>query len=94
MLCHNNSNMTDIEQYLKNLLIEFEVHKSEFSPSNRHLLRQRFTHLVQQCKYQNASKEIISLGMTLADHAYKLPERMYINTTGQYLYGSFMIRFK
>lgn len=76
MLCHTNQNMTSIEQHLTNLLIKFEINKSKFSSNNRRLLRQRFTNLAEQCQNRNTSKEIISLAMTLADHAYKLPERM------------------
>jgi hypothetical protein len=76
MLCHENQNMTRIKQYLTDLLIKFEICKSQFSANHRRLLRQRFVHLTAQCQQQNASKEIISLVIKLADHAYQLPERM------------------
>ncbi len=76
MLCRNNRNMTSIEQYLTELVTEFEITKSRFSPDIRRSLRQRFTNLAQQCEKLNASKKVIILAMNLADHAYKLPERM------------------
>jgi len=76
MLCHNNQNMTSIEQYLTDLLIKFKINKSKFSVNSRRLLRKRFSQLAEQCQMQNASKEIILLAIKLADHAYKLPERM------------------
>ncbi len=75
-LCYNNQNMTSIKLYLTNLLIKFEISKSNFSANSRRLLRERFSQLAEKCKMQNASKEIISIEMKLADHAYKLPERM------------------
>ena len=75
MLCHNNQSMINIEQYLINLLMKFEINKSQFSSTIRVSLRQRFSDLAQQCQKQNASKQVISLIMKLADHAYKLPER-------------------
>ncbi|CAF1187476.1 unnamed protein product [Adineta steineri] len=74
MLCDKNSNMTKIEQYLKNFESQFEIQKSQFSTNDRLALRQRFINLTEQCQKQNASKQIILLTMTLADHAYKLPE--------------------
>ncbi|CAF1165390.1 unnamed protein product [Adineta steineri] len=74
MLCHKNENMTKIEQYLKNFQSQFEIQKSKFSTNDRVLLRQRFINLTEQCQKQNVSKQIILLIMTLADHAYKLPE--------------------
>jgi hypothetical protein len=75
-LCDNNQNMTSIEQHLTSLLLKFEINKSKFSSNNRRLLRQRFSHLAEQCQNRNGSKEVISLAMKLANHAYKLPERM------------------
>ncbi|CAF4210934.1 unnamed protein product [Adineta steineri] len=66
--------MTKIEQYLKNFESIFEIQKSQFSINDRLLLRQRFINLTEQCQKQNVSKQIILLTMTLADHAYKLPE--------------------
>ncbi|CAF4029815.1 unnamed protein product [Adineta steineri] len=74
MLCDKNSNMTKIEQYLTNFQSQFEIQKSQFSTNDRLALRQRFINLTEQCQKQNASKQIILLTMTLADHAYKLPE--------------------
>jgi hypothetical protein len=76
MLCHSNQSMASIEQYLTNLLTKFEIHKSQFLPNTRVSLRQRFTQLADQCQKQKASKKIVSIAMELADHAYKLPERM------------------
>jgi hypothetical protein len=68
--------MTSIEQYLTELITKFEITKSQFSPDIRRSLRQRFTNLAEQCEKLNTSKKVIILAMNLADHAYKLPERM------------------
>jgi hypothetical protein len=76
MLCHSNQSMASIEQYLTNLLTKFEMHKSLFLPNTRVSLRRRFTQLAEQCQIQNASNQILSIAVKLADHAYKLPERM------------------
>jgi hypothetical protein len=76
MICHENQNMTTIEEYLQNLLLKFDICKSKFSADNRRLLRQRFSYLAEQCQKRNASNEIVYLTKKLADHAYKLPERM------------------
>jgi GTPase SAR1 family protein len=76
ILCYNNRNMNSIEQYLTKLVTQFEINKGQFSLDTRLLLRQRFIDLAEQCQKRNASKQVISLTMKLADHAYKLPERM------------------
>ena len=75
-LCHENPNMKSVEEHLRDLLVKFEICKSKYSAKSRCLLRQRFSNLAEQCQKRNASKEIVSLAMNLADHAYKLPERM------------------
>jgi hypothetical protein len=76
MLCHENRTMTSIEKHLQDLLFKFDICKSKLSADNRRLLRQRFLHLAEECQKRNASNEIIYLAKKLADHAYKLPERM------------------
>lgn len=76
LLCENNRNMTSIEEYLTNVLVKFKINKSRFSAADRISLRKRFSHLIQQCHRRNAAKNVISLVMQLADHAYKLPECM------------------
>jgi hypothetical protein len=76
MLCHSNRSMASIEQYLTYLLTKFEIHKSQFLPNARVSLRRRFTQLAEHCRIQNASNQILSIALKLADHAYKLPERM------------------
>jgi hypothetical protein len=76
MLCHENRTMTSIEEHLQDLLFKFDICKSKFSADNRRLLRQRFSYLAEQCQKRNASNEIVYLTKKLADHAYKLPERM------------------
>ncbi|CAF3765367.1 unnamed protein product [Rotaria sp. Silwood1] len=76
ILCHNNQSMKNIAQYLINLLRKFQRNKSQFSSTIRISLRQRFSTLIEQCQEQHAPKLIILLIMKLADHAYKLPERM------------------
>jgi hypothetical protein len=76
MLCHSNRSMASIEQYLRDVLTKFEIYKSQFFPITRVSLRQRFTQLAEKCRKQNASEQIVSIAMELADHAYKLPERM------------------
>ena len=75
-LCHSNQTMKSIERYLTKLLTKFEINKSQFSPSSRISLRQRFSYLAELCQKKNASKKIVSLARKLADHCYKLPERM------------------
>ncbi|CAF4172144.1 unnamed protein product, partial [Rotaria sordida] len=89
MLCHNNQSMINIKQYLINLLMKFEINKSQFSSTIRVSLRQRFSDLAEQCQKQNASKQVLSLIMKLADHAYKLPElpveRLIINKNEHHL---------
>jgi hypothetical protein len=76
MLCHRSQNMTSIEQHLKDLFERFEINKSNFSSIGRRLWRQRFSDLAQECQKRNVSREIVSFVIKLADHAYKLPERM------------------
>jgi hypothetical protein len=68
--------MTSIEQDLKDLFLRFEINKSNFSSNVRRLWRQRFSDLAQECQKRNVSQEIVSFAIKLADHAYKLPERM------------------
>jgi len=68
--------MTSIEQHLKDLFERFEINKSHFSSNVRRLWRQRFSDLAQQCQKRNVSQQIVSFAIKLADHAYKLPERM------------------
>ncbi|CAF3753261.1 unnamed protein product [Rotaria sp. Silwood1] len=75
MLCHNNRSMLNIEQYVRNLLKEFDINKSQYSSTIHVSLRQRFSNLAEQCQKQNASKQVITLIMKLADHTYKLPEQ-------------------
>ena len=67
MLCDNETNMT---KFLNN----FQISKSHLSPNIRLSMRQRFFHLADQCQQRNASGEVVSLAMKLADHACKLPE--------------------
>jgi hypothetical protein len=76
MLCDNNQTMSSIRQNVIDLYNEFEKCKSKFSANDRRLLRQRFVQLAARCQKQNASKDIVSFAIELADHAYKLPERM------------------
>jgi hypothetical protein len=76
MLYHRSQNMTSIEQDLKDLFVRFEINKSNFSSNVRRLWRQRFSDLAQECQKRNVSQEILSFAIKLADHAYKLPERM------------------
>jgi hypothetical protein len=76
MLCNGNQHIPSIEIYLKDLFVRFEIIKSSFPSNIRHLWRQRFSDLAGECQRRNFSQEIVSLAMKLADHAYKLPERM------------------
>jgi hypothetical protein len=78
MLCDNKTTMENIEEQLTNVLINFEISKSQLSSTTRLSMRQRFSHLAEQCRKQNGTKEVVSLVMQLADHAYKLPERKMI----------------
>ncbi|CAF3696653.1 unnamed protein product [Rotaria sp. Silwood1] len=75
MLCHNNRSMINIEQYVRNLLKEFDINKSQYSSTICISLRQRFTNLAEQCQKPNASKQVITLIMKLVDHVYKLPDQ-------------------
>jgi hypothetical protein len=75
MLCNGNQNMTNVKSDLASILSKFEVSKSQLSSSDRRLMRQRFLDLAQQCQKQKNSKEVVLLAKTLADHAYKSPER-------------------
>jgi hypothetical protein len=70
--------MENIEQQLRNVLINFEISKSQLSSTTRLSMRQHFSHLAEQCRKQNGTKKVVSLVMQLADHAYKLPERKMI----------------
>jgi hypothetical protein len=76
MLCNINQHLTSIEQHLKDLFIRFEINKSSFSSNVRHLWHQRFSDLAEECQRRNGSQQIVSFAIKLADHAYKLPERM------------------
>ncbi len=76
MLCNGNQHIRSIEQYLKDLFVRFEIIKSSFSSNVRHLWHHRFSHLADECQRRNISQEIVSFALKLADHAYKLPERM------------------
>ncbi len=76
MLCNGNQNITSIEQYLKDVFDRFEITKSSFPSNIRRLWRQRFSDLAEECQLRNISQEIVSFAIKLADHAYKLPERM------------------
>ncbi len=76
MLCNTNQSMASIEQRLRSLFIQLEINKINYPSNVRRLWRQRFSDLAEQCQKQNFSKEIVSFAMKLADHAYKLPERM------------------
>jgi len=75
-LCQTNQPRVIIEDRLSYLLAEFKKRKSQFSVIMRRALRQRFTYLAEQCQKRNDTKQIIFLAMSLADHAYKLPERI------------------
>ena len=76
MLCDVDQSMQSIEQDLTYLLMKFDIVKSQFSSHARRSLRQRFSHLAEQCQKRNAPKQIVSLAINLADHAYKMPDRM------------------
>jgi hypothetical protein len=76
MLCNINQHLTSIEQHLKDLFVRFEINKSSFSSNVRHLWHHRFSDLAEECQRRNGSQQIVSFAIKLADHAYKLPERM------------------
>ncbi|CAF3220411.1 unnamed protein product [Rotaria socialis] len=73
-LFHHNQTMINIENYLTNLLTKFEINKSQFSSASRISLRQRFCDIAKEYQQRNVSKNVTSIIMKLADHAYKLPE--------------------
>jgi hypothetical protein len=64
-----------IEYQMLNLLAEFDVVKGQLKPSIRHLLRDRFLRLLEY--RSNKLETIIRL---LADHAFKLPQRMFLSS--------------
>lgn len=74
VLCDGSLAAANIDHHFNKSFVRFEVLKSRFSINTRCLWRQRFLHLAEHCKKRNGSREIISLAMKLADHAYKLPE--------------------
>ncbi len=76
MLCNVSQHIPSIEIYLKDLFVRFEIIKSSFPSNVRQLWRQRFSNLAEECQRRNFSQEIVSFAFKLADHAYKLPERM------------------
>lgn len=76
-LCDTNQNHANIGQYLRNVLLQLELVKTNYSSNDRRSLRQRFSNLAEQCRKRNVSKDILSFVMQLADRAFKLPERMY-----------------
>lgn len=76
MLCNGSQNMKSIEKDLNDSFARFEINKSNFSSNIRRLWRQHFSGLAKECQKQNASQEIVSFAIKLADHAYKLPECM------------------
>jgi hypothetical protein len=76
MLCNGSQNMKSIKQDLEDLFARFEINKSNFSSNIRRIWRQRFSDFAEECQKQNVSQEIVSFAVKLADHAYKLPERM------------------
>ena len=68
-----NESIYDIESQMKNLLREFEVVKGQLEPSSRHQLRDRFLQLAK-----NRFNNLTDIAILLADHAYKLQQRMFI----------------
>jgi hypothetical protein len=75
MLCNGNQSMTSVKKDLASILTKFEVSKSQLSSSDRRLMRQHFLDLAQQCQKLENFEQVVLLAKTLADHAYKLPER-------------------
>ena len=82
-LCQSNRSMTNVEQHLTSLLARFEISKSQFASSIRIEFHQRFARLMDQCQHRNASDRVISLVNLLANHAFKLPERMLQEKKGK-----------
>ncbi len=73
----NRKTSTKSISILKNqtlaLLSMVEVVKGRLTPSTRLLLRDRFLRLVT-----NESRELNTIIQLLADHSFKLPQRMFV----------------
>ncbi len=75
-MCLTSQSTALIEERLTKLFFKFEKIKNQLSMNIRLSLQRRFSLLAHQCKHRSDSKQIVFLAMQLADHAYKLPERM------------------
>ena len=77
VLYQKNHTNASLQASFEDLFVRFETQKSRFPPNTRPRWRQDFIDFAEDCRKRNLSEEIISFVMKLADHAYKLPERMH-----------------
>ena len=73
-LCNRNGSKARDKAQLKTLVANFDIRKGQLSPNDRLLMHHHFVKLGQRCQKPNFSK-LVPLAQTLADHAFKLPER-------------------
>jgi hypothetical protein len=76
IICHGNRRLAAIGEHFKSLISKFIICKSKFSADTRRLLRQRFLNLTEQCQKRHIPNKIVAIAKRLAEHAYRLPERM------------------
>ena len=79
VLYRANQDNASIQHHFEDIFVRFETQKCTFAPKIRQQWRQQFLGFAEECQKRNLSQEIVTFALMLADHAYKLPERMYMD---------------